>query len=106
MLTFEIKELKVAIPAGTTCSGTVGNLQNVCLLKVANPSGAGPFGGVIAFQMANGSSNSNGNNGNSNSNSNSGNTSGATGSGTNNNNNGGQGSIDDDDNNDNEDSNN
>lgn len=28
-----------------------GNMTNVCLLKVANPSGAGPFGGVIAFQM-------------------------------------------------------
>lgn len=27
-------------------------MQNVCLMKVANPSGAGPFGGVIAFQMA------------------------------------------------------
>lgn len=27
-------------------------MQNVCLLKVANPSGAGPFGGVIAFQMS------------------------------------------------------
>lgn len=35
-----------------TCTGTVGGMQNVCLMKVANPSGAGPFGGVIAFQMA------------------------------------------------------
>ncbi|OAR01907.1 hypothetical protein LLEC1_06586 [Akanthomyces lecanii] len=45
-------DLQVAIPAGTTCTGTVGGMQNVCLMKVANPSGAGPFGGVIAFQMA------------------------------------------------------
>ncbi|KAJ4159471.1 uncharacterized protein LMH87_008371 [Akanthomyces muscarius] len=44
--------LQVAIPAGTTCTGAVGGMQNVCLMKVANPSGAGPFGGVIAFQMA------------------------------------------------------
>ncbi|KAL1969772.1 hypothetical protein VTN77DRAFT_7281 [Rasamsonia byssochlamydoides] len=49
---------KVAIPAGTTCSGTVGGQSNVCLLKVANPSPAGPFGGVFAFQMAGTSANS------------------------------------------------
>ncbi|TAQ88773.1 hypothetical protein B7494_g2939 [Chlorociboria aeruginascens] len=40
------------IPAGTTCTGTVGAMQNVCLMKIVNPSNAGPFGGVIAFQMA------------------------------------------------------
>lgn len=47
-----LQPLKVAIPAGTTCSGTMGGMSNVCLLKVANSNGAGPFGGVIAFQMA------------------------------------------------------
>jgi Egh16-like virulence factor len=40
------------IPAGTTCSGTVAGQSNVCLVKLVNPSGAGPFGGVIAIQMA------------------------------------------------------
>ncbi|KID92386.1 CAS1 appressorium specific protein [Metarhizium guizhouense ARSEF 977] len=50
--------LKVAIPAGTTCQGSMGGMSNVCLLKVANPSGAGPFGGVIAFQMAGSGANS------------------------------------------------
>jgi hypothetical protein len=40
------------IPAGTTCSGTVAGQSNVCLVKIVNPSGAGPFGGVIAMQMA------------------------------------------------------
>ena len=40
------------IPAGTTCSGTVAGQSNVCLVKIVNPSGAGPFGGVIAIQMA------------------------------------------------------
>ncbi|KAG8416393.1 hypothetical protein J3458_006983 [Metarhizium acridum] len=58
-------DLKVNIPAGTTCQGTVGDQQNVCLLKVANPSRAGPFGGVLAFQMvgaaAGNSTNPNGN---------------------------------------------
>ena len=43
---------KAAIPAGTTCTGTVGGQTGVCLVKIVNPSGAGPFGGVIAIQMA------------------------------------------------------
>jgi len=46
------------IPAGTTCTGTVGGQSNVCLVKVVNPSGAGPFGGVIAIQMAGGAATS------------------------------------------------
>jgi hypothetical protein len=40
------------IPAGTTCSGTVAGQSNVCLMKIVNPSGNGPFGGVIAMQIA------------------------------------------------------
>ncbi|OAQ61228.1 CND1, Gas1-like protein [Pochonia chlamydosporia 170] len=56
--------LKVAIPAGTTCQGSMGGMSNVCLLKVANPSGAGPFGGVIAFQMAGNGGNTTDTNGN------------------------------------------
>lgn len=47
----------VQIPAGTTCSGTVGGMSNVCLVKMANPNPAGPFGGVFAMQIASGSSN-------------------------------------------------
>lgn len=43
--------ISMTIPAGTTCSGTMGGQSNVCLVKIANPSGAGPFGGVIAMQM-------------------------------------------------------
>lgn len=48
----------VQVPAGTTCSGTVGTMTNVCLMKVANANPAGPFGGVIAFQMSGAASNS------------------------------------------------
>lgn len=44
--------VSVKIPAGTTCSGTVGGQQNVCLVKIVNPSNAGPFGGVVAMQIA------------------------------------------------------
>ncbi|RDW88467.1 hypothetical protein BP6252_00499 [Coleophoma cylindrospora] len=46
--------IAIAVPAGTTCSGSVGGQSNVCLVKIVNPSGAGPFGGVIAMQMAGG----------------------------------------------------
>lgn len=41
-----------AVPAGTTCSGTVNGIANVCLVKIANSNKAGPFGGVVAVQMA------------------------------------------------------
>lgn len=41
-----------SVPAGTTCSGTVGDQTNVCLVKIANKNGAGPFGGVVPIQMA------------------------------------------------------
>lgn len=45
--------IAIQVPAGTTCTGTVGGQSNVCLMKIVNPSLAGPFGGVIAFQVAN-----------------------------------------------------
>jgi hypothetical protein len=41
-----------SVPAGTTCTGTVAGQSNVCLVKIANSNPAGPFGGVIAVQMA------------------------------------------------------
>lgn len=44
-----------SVPAGTTCSGSMGGQSNVCLVKIANSNPAGPFGGVIAVQMADGS---------------------------------------------------
>lgn len=40
------------VPAGTTCTGTVAGQSNVCLVKIANENAAGPFGGVVAIQMA------------------------------------------------------
>jgi len=43
-----------SVPAGTTCTGTVGGQSGVCLVKIVNPSAAGPFGGVMALQMAGG----------------------------------------------------
>lgn len=49
--------IAVAIPAGMTCTGTVGGQSGVCLVKLVNPSAAGPFGGVVAMQIAGGASN-------------------------------------------------
>jgi hypothetical protein len=43
-----------SVPSGMTCSGSMGGQNNVCLVKIANSNGAGPFGGVIAVQMASG----------------------------------------------------
>ncbi|KAK8128710.1 hypothetical protein PG984_009818 [Apiospora sp. TS-2023a] len=44
--------LKAAIPAGTTCTGTVAGQDNVCLVRCQNAARAGPFGGVVPVQMA------------------------------------------------------
>jgi hypothetical protein len=49
--------IAVQVPAGTTCSGSVAGQQNVCFMKIANSNKAGPFGGVIAFQMIGGAGN-------------------------------------------------
>ncbi|KAF7908735.1 uncharacterized protein EAF01_004490 [Botrytis porri] len=45
----------VDIPAGLTCTGTVAGQSNVCMIKVVNPSNAGPFGGCVAVQQSTGS---------------------------------------------------
>lgn len=39
------------IPTGVSCTGTVGNVQNVCYVKMANTNPAGPFGGVVPIQI-------------------------------------------------------
>ncbi|OIW29279.1 hypothetical protein CONLIGDRAFT_645405 [Coniochaeta ligniaria NRRL 30616] len=45
---------KVAIPAGTACTGTVAGQANTCIVKLVNPSNAGPFGGCVPVQMVGG----------------------------------------------------
>jgi hypothetical protein len=47
-----------AVPSGTTCTGTIDDQKNVCLVKIANENDNGPFGGVVAIQMASAASNS------------------------------------------------
>ncbi|KAK6077911.1 cell surface protein [Seiridium cupressi] len=41
--------VKVAMPQGMTCDATVGDAQNVCVVRVRNNTPAGPFGGSAAF---------------------------------------------------------
>lgn len=40
------------MPAGMTCNGQVGGASNVCVAKLQNSAGAGPFGGAIAFTQS------------------------------------------------------
>lgn len=42
---------KVNVPAGTTCTGSIAGQANTCLVKLVNPSNAGPFGGCIPVQQ-------------------------------------------------------
>ncbi|KAI0850279.1 hypothetical protein F5Y00DRAFT_233023 [Daldinia vernicosa] len=44
--------LTVQMPAGMTCDATVGDAQNVCIVRVRNNAIAGPFGGSAAFTQS------------------------------------------------------
>ncbi|GME48013.1 hypothetical protein GTA08_BOTSDO01572 [Neofusicoccum parvum] len=44
--------VKVQMPAGMTCSGTVGDAKNVCVARLRNNTPAGPFGGSVAFTQS------------------------------------------------------
>ncbi|KAK3938123.1 putative cell surface protein [Diplogelasinospora grovesii] len=44
--------LKVQMPAGMTCDGTIAGVQNVCVVRVRNGAAAGPFGGSAAFTQS------------------------------------------------------
>ncbi|GJN66591.1 hypothetical protein PLIIFM63780_004059 [Purpureocillium lilacinum] len=43
-------EYKFRVPRGLSCTGTVGNATNVCVMNVVNTSPAGPFGNAVVFQ--------------------------------------------------------
>ncbi|KAH7395449.1 hypothetical protein BKA64DRAFT_59382 [Cadophora sp. MPI-SDFR-AT-0126] len=45
-------QVKVQMPAGMTCSGTVGSASNVCVVRMSNKTPAGPFGGAAAFTQS------------------------------------------------------
>lgn len=45
-------EMKVKMPAGMTCDATVAGTPNVCVMRVRNGAGAGPFGGSVAFTQS------------------------------------------------------
>lgn len=44
--------VKVQMPAGMTCTGTVAGVQNVCVVRMQNSALAGPFGGSAAFTQS------------------------------------------------------
>ncbi|KAJ4149321.1 hypothetical protein NW754_000760 [Fusarium falciforme] len=44
--------LKVRMPEGMTCEGSVGGAENVCIVRVRNGAAAGPFGGSGAFTQS------------------------------------------------------
>jgi hypothetical protein len=44
--------VSVKMPAGMTCSGSVGGADNVCVVRVQNSALAGPFGGSAAFTQS------------------------------------------------------
>ncbi|OAK95434.1 hypothetical protein IQ06DRAFT_232061 [Phaeosphaeriaceae sp. SRC1lsM3a] len=44
--------VKVQMPAGMTCQGTVGGVSNVCVVRMQNSALAGPFGGSAAFTQS------------------------------------------------------
>jgi len=44
--------VKAQMPSGTTCSGTVAGVSNVCVMKLQNKAAAGPFGGSVAFTQS------------------------------------------------------
>ncbi|KAI0995336.1 hypothetical protein K3495_g12846 [Podosphaera aphanis] len=43
--------LTAKIAADQTCTGTVGDMQNVCMVRCNNGANAGPFGGCVPVQM-------------------------------------------------------
>ncbi|KAK0101793.1 hypothetical protein ONS95_006943 [Cadophora gregata] len=45
-------QVKVQMPAGMTCSGTVGAATDVCIVRMSNKTPAGPFGGAGAFTQS------------------------------------------------------
>lgn len=42
----------IQVPAGMTCSGSVGGATNVCIARLQNSALAGPFGGSVAFTQS------------------------------------------------------
>ncbi|KAK9437198.1 hypothetical protein VB005_08181 [Metarhizium brunneum] len=44
--------VQVQMPAGMTCNGEVAGVKGVCIVRVRNTAGAGPFGGSAAFTQS------------------------------------------------------
>ncbi|KAK9446061.1 cell surface protein (Mas1) [Metarhizium brunneum] len=44
--------MQVQIPQDCACTGEVGGVKNVCILRIRNQALAGPFGGAVAFTQS------------------------------------------------------
>jgi len=44
--------VEIQMPAGMTCSGSVGGAEGVCVARLQNSALAGPFGGSVAFMQS------------------------------------------------------
>lgn len=53
--------LNVQMPANLQCTGTVGGMNNVCMVRCQNQALAGPFGGCVPVQQASAGANVNAN---------------------------------------------
>lgn len=53
-LTQRLQPLTAQVPANQACTGTVAGQDNVCMVRCQNPALAGPFGGVVPVQLAQG----------------------------------------------------
>lgn len=46
----------VSIPSNTTCTGSQGGYDNLCIVKISNNNENGPFGSVLFVQLSNSTS--------------------------------------------------
>ncbi|KAJ5226014.1 hypothetical protein N7468_007239 [Penicillium chermesinum] len=42
-------EVKVQVPSGMKCTGVIGDIKDICIVRVRNNAISGPFGGSAAF---------------------------------------------------------
>jgi hypothetical protein len=52
LITNTPQPLTAKVAATQTCTGTVGGMEGVCMVRCNNAARAGPFGGCVPVQMA------------------------------------------------------
>ncbi|RVD85114.1 uncharacterized protein DFL_003445 [Arthrobotrys flagrans] len=54
-----VHPLTVQMPAGMQCTGSMGGMENLCIVRCQNTARAGPFGGCVPVQMVDPNNNAN-----------------------------------------------